>query len=103
MLFMEDDFVGKFVPDITKINILNCKLIVSRRCTENLFDYTNLWKRLVIKKMQLDLHSFFFFFFFDSNLLCYWGYALRYTVHSVLGFAVSPKVWFNPPQPVSSA
>ena len=27
----------------------------------------------------------FFFFFFDSNLLCYWGYALRYTVHSVRG------------------
>ena len=59
MLFVEDDFVRKFVPDITKINILNCKLIVSCRCTENLFDYTNLWKRLVIKKMQLDLHSTF--------------------------------------------
>ena len=31
MLFMDDDFVGKFVPDITKINILNCKLLVSRK------------------------------------------------------------------------
>ena len=49
------------------------------------------------------LHHIFFFFFFESNLLCYWGYALQYTVHLVLGFPVSPKVWFNPPQPVSSA
>ena len=60
MLFVDDDFIGKFVPDITKINILNRKLIVSRKWTKNLFDFTNLWKRLVIEKMELDLHSTFY-------------------------------------------
>ena len=59
MLFVDDDFVGKFIPDITKINILNRKLLVSRKRTKNLFDFTNLWKRLVVEKMELDLHSTF--------------------------------------------
>ena len=58
-LFMDDDFIGKLVPNITKINILNRKMIVSRKRTKNLFDYSNLWKRLVIEKMELDLHSTF--------------------------------------------
>ena len=56
---MDDDFIGKLVPNITKINILNRKMIVSRKGTKNLFDYSNLWKRLVIEKMELDLHSTF--------------------------------------------
>ena len=59
MLFVDDDFIGKFIPDITKINILNRKLLVSRKRTKNLFDFTNLWKRLVVEKMELDLHSTF--------------------------------------------
>ena len=59
MLFMDDDFISKFVPDITKINILNHQLLVSWKRTKNLFDLSNLWKNLVVEKMELDLYSTF--------------------------------------------
>ena len=59
MLFVDDDFIGNFVPDITKINILNHQIIVSWKQTKNLFDLTNLWKRLAIKKNGVE-SSFYF-------------------------------------------
>jgi hypothetical protein len=43
------------LPDIRKLGIFNRKLIVSRKRTLNLFDLTNLWKRLVLTKMDEDI------------------------------------------------
>ncbi|KAF8124644.1 hypothetical protein K438DRAFT_1542043, partial [Mycena galopus ATCC 62051] len=41
-----------WLPDVRKINILNRRMIVSRKRTRNLFDLTNLWKNTVL--LQLD-------------------------------------------------
>lgn len=38
---------GLLIPDIRKINILNKRIITSRKRTRNLFDLTSLWKRIV--------------------------------------------------------
>ena len=40
------------VPDIRKINILNSRIIVSRKRTRNLFDLTSLWKKMVLTKID---------------------------------------------------
>ncbi|KAH9846184.1 hypothetical protein C2E23DRAFT_697468, partial [Lenzites betulinus] len=39
------------IPDIRKINILNRRMIVSRKRGHNMFDLTNLWKKLVLEKL----------------------------------------------------
>ena len=57
MLLVDEGPVGTFVPDIRKINILNRKMLVSRKRTRNLFDLTNLWKDNVIANMVDDLPS----------------------------------------------
>ena len=47
---------GKFnIPDIRKINILNRRMIVSRKRTRNLFDLTNLWKKIVLSNMDEEV------------------------------------------------
>lgn len=43
------------VPDIRKINILNSRVIVSRKRTKNLFDLTSLWKKTVISTLEGDI------------------------------------------------
>lgn len=40
------------IPDIRKINILNRRMIVSRKRGRNMFDLTNLWKRLVLEQLE---------------------------------------------------
>jgi hypothetical protein len=40
------------VPDIRKLDILNRRMIVSRKRTRNLFDLTNLWKKIVLSNME---------------------------------------------------
>jgi len=40
------------LPDIRKLDILNRQMIVSRKHTCNIFDLTNLWKKLVLSKME---------------------------------------------------
>ena len=42
------------VPDIRKINILNRRMIVSRKRTRNLFDLTSLWKKIVLSTQDRD-------------------------------------------------
>jgi hypothetical protein len=42
------------MPDVRKINILNRRMIVSRKRTKNLFDLTSLWKKTVISKLEHD-------------------------------------------------
>jgi hypothetical protein len=43
------------LPDIRKLDILNRRMIVSRKRTRNLFDLTNLWKKLVLSKMDQQI------------------------------------------------
>lgn len=43
------------MPDIRKINIVNRRMIVSRKRTRNLFDLTSTWKKVVLK--QLEEHA----------------------------------------------
>jgi hypothetical protein len=40
------------IPDIHKLDILNRRMIVSRKRTRNLFDLTTLWKKLVLSNME---------------------------------------------------
>jgi hypothetical protein len=40
------------IPDICKLDILNRRMIVSRKHTCNLFDLTNLWKKIVLTHME---------------------------------------------------
>ena len=40
------------IPDIRKLDILNRRMIVSRKRTRNLFDLTTLWKKLVLSNME---------------------------------------------------
>ena len=40
------------IPDICTINILNHQMIVSHKCTHNLFDLTNLWKKIVLLNLE---------------------------------------------------
>ena len=42
------------VPDIRKLDILNRRMIVSRKRTRNLFDLTSLWKKTVLHKYEND-------------------------------------------------
>jgi hypothetical protein len=42
------------VPDVRRLNILNKRMIVSRKRTKNLFDLTSLWKKIVIT--SIDKH-----------------------------------------------
>ncbi|SJL14684.1 uncharacterized protein ARMOST_21582 [Armillaria ostoyae] len=43
------------MPDIRLINILNRRMIVSRKRGRNLFDLTNLWKRTVLARLDKDV------------------------------------------------
>jgi hypothetical protein len=43
------------VPDIRKLDILNRRMLVSRKRTRNLFDLTNLWKNIVLLKMDQQI------------------------------------------------
>ncbi|KIK72662.1 hypothetical protein PAXRUDRAFT_21728 [Paxillus rubicundulus Ve08.2h10] len=45
----EEEF---FEPDIRKTDIFTRKWIVSRKRTRNLFDLTNLWKKIVLEKLD---------------------------------------------------
>ena len=42
------------MPDVTKIDILNRRLITSRKRTRNLFDLTSLWKKTVLSRVEHD-------------------------------------------------
>ena len=42
------------VPDVWTVGLANRKLIVSHKCTRNLFDLTSLWKRMVINQLERD-------------------------------------------------
>jgi hypothetical protein len=39
-------------PDIRKTDILSRRMIVSRKRTRNLYDLTNLWKKIVLEKLE---------------------------------------------------
>lgn len=41
-----------FVPDLRKTDILNRRLITSRKRTRNLFDLTSLWKKMVLETLD---------------------------------------------------
>lgn len=36
------------LPDVHKLDILNRRMIVSHKCTHNLFNLTSLWKKIVL-------------------------------------------------------
>jgi hypothetical protein len=42
------------MPDIRKIGFANKKLMVSRTRTRNLFDLTSLWKKTVLRTLEVD-------------------------------------------------
>jgi hypothetical protein len=42
------------LPDVRKIGILYCQMIVSHKHTKNLFDLTSLWKKIVISQLEHD-------------------------------------------------
>ena len=42
------------MPDIRKINILQRRMITSRKQTHNLFDLTSLWKKTVLSRIEDD-------------------------------------------------
>ena len=45
-----------FLPDVTKLNsLMRARWLVSRRRTRNLFDLTNMWKRIVLTSMNENL------------------------------------------------
>ncbi|KAH7916986.1 hypothetical protein BV22DRAFT_990151, partial [Leucogyrophana mollusca] len=41
-----------YIPDLRKIDILNRRIITSRKRTRNLFDLTGLWKKIVLEKLD---------------------------------------------------
>ena len=43
---------GHLLPDVRQLDILKRRTIVSRKRTRNLFDLTNLWKNIVLLKMD---------------------------------------------------
>jgi hypothetical protein len=45
------------MPDIRKIDILNRRMIVSRKRNRNLFDLTSLWKKTVFAKLEHDIQA----------------------------------------------
>ena len=46
----------KRLPDVTKLNsLMRARWLVSRKRTKNLFDLTNLWKRIVLTSMDQNL------------------------------------------------
>jgi len=49
------DGTVEHLPDVTKTDILNRRLIVSRKRTQNMFDLTSIWKNIVLKKLEEDL------------------------------------------------
>jgi hypothetical protein len=44
-----------WIPDIRKLDILNRRMIVSRKRKRNLFDLTSLWKKLVLKRLDEEV------------------------------------------------
>ena len=58
---MTTSFLSKFadgsrlhLPDVTKTNLLNRRLITSRKRTQNLFDLTSIWKRIVLQHIEVE-------------------------------------------------
>jgi hypothetical protein len=47
----------RYLPDIRKLDIMNRRMIVSRKRTRNLFDLTSLWKKAVITKMESHVQA----------------------------------------------
>ena len=45
----------KNIPDVRKLDILNRRMIVSRKRTRNLFDLTSLWKKTVLHQYEQDV------------------------------------------------
>jgi hypothetical protein len=43
---------GHLLPDVRQLDILKRRTIISRKPTRNLFDLTNLWKNIVLLKMD---------------------------------------------------
>jgi len=43
------------MPDIHKLDILNRRMIVSRKRTQNIFDLTSLWKKAAIQRFEEEL------------------------------------------------
>jgi hypothetical protein len=44
-----------WIPDIRKLDILNRRVIVSRKRKRNLFDLTSQWKKLVLEKLDKEV------------------------------------------------
>ena len=51
-LVMDANGMEQPIPDIRKLDILQRRMIVSRKRTRNLFDLTNLWKNIVLTNMD---------------------------------------------------
>jgi hypothetical protein len=51
-LYTRRDGEEVYYPDIRKINILNSRVITSRKRTTNLLDLTNLWKKIVFQRFD---------------------------------------------------
>ncbi|THG97300.1 hypothetical protein EW145_g7645 [Phellinidium pouzarii] len=49
---VDDKGVMSMVPDITKTDILDRRVLVSRKRTKNLFDASNLWKYTVLSRLE---------------------------------------------------
>ncbi|EAU86332.2 hypothetical protein CC1G_05326 [Coprinopsis cinerea okayama7 len=45
----------RYMPDVSKTNIWQRKVLVSRKRTRNLFDLTSLWKKQVLSKLEEDI------------------------------------------------
>ena len=53
---IDEDGRRECIPDVTKLNsLMRARWIISRRRTRNLFDLTNVWKRIVLTSMDQNL------------------------------------------------
>ncbi|TRM56524.1 hypothetical protein BD626DRAFT_370155, partial [Schizophyllum amplum] len=52
--FWADSGYRRWMPDIRKINILDRRMLVSKKRTTNLFDLTSLWKTVVLSRLEDD-------------------------------------------------
>jgi hypothetical protein len=43
------------LPDVRKLDILNRRVIVSRKRTRNLFDLTSRWKKIVLERLDKEV------------------------------------------------
>lgn len=51
----QPDGTSAYIPDIRKLDILNRRMIVSRKRKRNLFDLTSHWKKLVLEKLDKEV------------------------------------------------